>query len=232
MAEKQMIYDFETVLTTLIKSQKDMIEMVSKWSSMLSTTPQYLEFNLSGRDQPLVVPNIQMVINTLNERSIPDDLHVKSVRTTAAGGGGEFTAGHVRFAGSGTRATYGNYGIEGKAWHVQTGIPATEPLMQWPLPRYWVHSGQGANAELDVNLGIGPSIERGPEYSVSEFYVYIGDASKTMNIYGIHPSGRQYAKLSLTTDGRTGPVVWHVIAVVKAPERGNPYLTLHANIMD
>ena len=232
MAEKQIIYDFETVLTTLIKSQKDIIEMVSKWSAMLSTTPQYLEFNLSGRDQPLVVPNIQMVIDTLNERSVPDDLDVKSVKVTATGGGAKFNEGHVRFEGSGIRTTYGNYGIEGKAWHVETSITTTEGLRQWPLPRYWVHSGQGENAELDVNLGIGSAIERGPEYSVSEFYVYIGDASKTMNIYGVHPSGRRYAKLSLTTDGRTGPVVWHVIAVVNAPERGNTYLTLHANIMD
>ena len=101
MAEKKIIYDFETVLSILVKSQEDLIELVTKWSEMLDTTPRYVEFNLSGRDQPLVVPNIQMVIDTLNERSVPDDLHIHSVVASTVGGAGEFNAAHVKFEGSG-----------------------------------------------------------------------------------------------------------------------------------
>ena len=232
MAEKKIIYDFETVLSILVKSQEDLIELVTKWSEMLDTTPRYVEFNLSGRDQPLVVPNIQMVIDTLNERSVPDNLHVKSVVTSTVGGAGEFNAAHVKFEGSGVRTTYGNYGIEGAAWHVSNSIAANPGMKTWPLPRYWVHSGTGDDAELNIYLGINSQIPRSSTYAVSEFYVLIGDSHRIMNIYGINPAGSRYAKLTLTTAGRTGSVMWHVIAVVNNPERGNAYLTLHANIME
>lgn len=232
MAEKKIIYDFETVLARLVKSQEDLIEIVTKWSEMLDTTPRYVTFNLSGRDQPLTVPNIQMVIDTLNERSIPDNLRVKSVVTTTVGGAGELNAGHLKFEGSGIRTTYGNYGIEGGAWHVYTNVTAGEGMTTWPLPRYWVHSGSGANEELNVYLGINPLIPRSDTLALSEFYVLINDSRKTMNIFGVDPAGRRYAKLSLTTAGRPGAVMWHVIATVNKPERGNSYLTLHANIME
>ena len=232
MAEKKIIYDFETVLSILVKSQEDLIEIVTKWSAMLDTTPRYVEFNLSGRDQPLVVPNIQMVVDTLNERSVPNDLRVQSVVTTTRGGAGEFNAAHVKFEGSGVRTTYGNYGIEGEAWHVSTNIPASTSLKTWPLPRYWVHAGTGENAELNIHLGINSQLPRSGTYAVSEFYVLINDSRKTMNIFGVDPAGRRYAKLTLTTAGRSGAVMWHVIAVVNNPERGNSYLTLYANIME
>ena len=232
MAEKKIIYDFETVLNALVKSQEDLIEIVTKWSAMLDTTPRYVEFNLSGRDQPLVVPNIQMVVDTLNERSVPDTLRVKSVLTSTLGGVGEFNAGHVKFEGSGVRTTYGNYGIEGAAWHVTHSIGAATGLKTWPLPRYWVHSGTGDDMELDVYLGINSQLPRSSTYAVSEFYVLINDSRKIMNIYGVDPAGSHYAKLTLTTAGRTGAVMWHVIAVVNYPERGNAYLTLYANIME
>ena len=232
MAEKKIIYDFETVLSTLVKSQEDLIELVTKWSEMLDTTPRYVEFNLSGRDQPLVVPNIQMVIDTLNERSVPNDLLINSVIASTRGGAGEFNAGHVKFEGSGVRTTYGNYGIEGAAWHVTTSIAASPGMKMWPLPRYWVHSGTGENVELNIHLGINSQLPRSDTYAVSEFYVLINDSSKTMNIFGVDPAGRRYAKLTLTTAGRTGPVMWHVIAVASNPERGNSYLTLYSNIME
>lgn len=232
MADKKIIYDFETVLSILVKSQEDLIEIVTKWSEMLDTTARYVTFNLSGRDQPLVVPNIQMVIDTLNERSIPDNLHVKSVVTSTLGGAGEFNAGHVKFEGSGVRTTYGNYGIEGAAWHVSSSITSSVGMTTWPLPRYWVHSGTGDNSELNINLGISSKIRRSNTFAVSEFYVLISDSNKTMNIFGIDPAGRRYAKLTLTTAGRAGAVMWHVIAVVNSPERGNAYLTLYANIME
>ena len=232
MAEKKIIYDFETVLSILVKSQEDLIEIVTKWSAMLDTTPRYVEFNLSGRDQPLVVPNIQMVVDTLNERSVPNDLRVHSVVTSTLGGAGEFNAGHVKFEGSGVRTTYGNYGIEGAAWHVTNSIAATPGLKTWPLPRYWVHSGTGENMELDIHLGINSQLPRSGTFAVSEFYVLINDSRKIMNIYGVDPAGSRYAKLTLTTAGRTGSVMWHVIAVANNPERGNSYLTLYANIME
>ena len=232
MAEKKIIYDFETVLSALVKSQEDLIEIVTKWSAMLDTTPRYVEFNLSGRDQPLVVPNIQMVVDTLNERSVPDNLRVKSVLTETRDGAGEFNAAHVQFEGSGVRTTYGNYGIEGAAWHITNSIAANPGMRTWPLPRYWVHSGTGENAELNIYLGISSQLPRSGTLAVSEFYVLINDSRKTMNIYGVDPAGSRYAKLTLTTAGRPGAVMWHVIAVVDNPERGNASLTLYANIME
>lgn len=232
MAEKKLIYDFETVLSKLVESQEDLIEIVTKWSEMLDATPRYVEFNLSGRDQPLVVPNIQMVIDTLNERSVPDDLYIKSIVASTVGGSGEFNAAHVKFEGEGVRTTYGNYGIEGAAWHVTSSNTSGEGISIWPLPRYWVHSGIGENEELDIYLGINSQLPRSNTFAISEFYVLIGDSSKTMNIYGVNPAGRRYAKLTLTTAGRSNAVMWHVVAVVDNPERGNAYLSLHANIME
>ena len=229
MADHHMIYDFRTVLDTLMKSQTDLIEIVTKWGEMLDTTPRYVSFNLSGRDQPLNVPNIQMAVDTLNERSLPPDAIFNTVTAQGQGGSGALTAGGLQFLGALLRMTYNNYGIEGMAWHVNQD---SANFNTWPLPRYWVHAGDSEHLNITVNLRINPELAPSGNYAMSDFFVFVDSPAKTLVITGVHPGGQQSAdRLELTSDGSPSGTLWHVVAIENKPVRGSSTISLHARKM-
>lgn len=213
MADKKMIYDFETIFEVIMKSQTDMIELVTKWSEMLAPTARDVTFNLSGRDQPLVVPNVQKIVETINTRTLPADPSFNSVTTNAKNGQGRFTAGGVSFSGNDNEmaggvaaGVYSAYGTCGSIWEVA----GEKTLKQWPIPRYWSVAAPG-QAHVHVRLDLAKIERRKPQ--MSEFFVVVGgpDRSLKLTLTSYTPEDYQHMTLNCPTGGQ--PAIWHVVVI-------------------
>lgn len=222
MARKE-IYDFGTVLDILMRSQTDLIEIVTKWGEMLDTRPRYVEFNLSGQDT-LRVPNIQMVVDTLNERSLPERPSFLGVNVIGQNGMATINNGGIGFSGSGDlHASYDVNGIEGSVWKVD----ADATIRTWPLPRYW-----DIVADTQKTITVSPGIETSMVDSMADFFV-IARPGKSVKIVFQHYGGVQSAdKLVLACPG-TRTAIWHVAVVAsKRPQSGGMICTGRATLME
>lgn len=194
MADKRMIYDFETIFEVIMKSQTDMIELVTKWSEMISPTAKDVTFNLEGRD-PLTVPNFEKMFETINTRTLPSDPSFNSVTTTTRGGMSKLTAGTLLFAGGRQQTTYDVNGIQSIPAVINDG----GRMQTWPLPRYMrVESGENPTLTIAPNLGDTEVMH------MSDFFVFVpADSSVTF----IFSSYGQSQIMTLTARRNT---IWQV----------------------
>lgn len=215
MADKKMIYDFETIFEVIMKSQTDMIELVTKWSEMLAPTAKDVTFNLSGRDQPLVVPNIQKIVETINERTLPSDPSFKSVTVNAKGanGQGKMTAGGVSFGGNDNEmaggvaaAVYSAYGTCGSIWQVA----GEKTLTQWPIPRYWSVAAPG---QAHVHVGPDQSKIERSKPQVSEFFVVVDGPDRSLKLTLTSYTHENYQHMTLNCPTGGQPAIWHVVVI-------------------
>jgi len=194
MADKRMIYDFETIFEVIMKSQTDMIELVTKWSEMISPTAKDVTFNLSGR-KALTVPNFQKVFETINERTLPSDPFFNSVTTTTTGGRGKLTAGALSFAGGRQNTTYDVNGIQS----IPAVINDNGRWRTWPLPRYMrVEPGENPSLTIAPNLGDTDVMH------MSDFFVFVPGGSSVTFVFA---SYGQSQCMTLTARGNT---IWQV----------------------
>jgi len=195
MADKRMIYDFETIFEVIMKSQTDMIELVTKWSEMLAPTAKDVTFNLSGRDRPLVVPNIQKIVDTINERTLPSDPSFNTVTATTTGGRSKLTAGALSFAGGRQNTTYDVNGIQS----IPAVINDNGRLPTWPLPRYMrVEPGENPSLTIAPNLGDTDVMH------MSDFFVFVPGGSSVTFFFS---SYGQSQRMTLTARSNT---IWQV----------------------
>lgn len=196
MADKRMIYDFETIFEVIMKSQTDMIELVTKWSEMLAPTAKDVSFNLSGRDQPLVVPNIQKIVDTINERTLPSDPSFNSVTaTTRFGRSGILTAGALSFVGNRINTTYDANGMQS----IPAVINDKGRWTMWPLPRY-IRVNPGENPSLTIE----PNLRDVDVMHMSDFFVFVPGGSSVTFTFS---SYAQSQRMTLTARWNT---IWQV----------------------
>lgn len=206
MADKRMIYDFETIFEVIMKAQTDMIELVTKWSEMLAPTAKDVSFNLSGRDQPLVVPNIQKIVDTINERSLPSDPSFNSVTVTNRyGRGGILTAGALSFVGSSINTTYNANGIQ----RIPAVIKDNGKWTMWPLPRY-----MRVNPDENPSLTIEPKLDDAEVMHMSDFFVFVPGGSSVTFTFS---SYTQSQRMTLTARSNT---IWQVCVTALNVNRG------------
>lgn len=208
MADRTMIYDFETVLKTLLDSQQDLIGILTQWGAMLDSRPHYVDFTMHDGSS-LRTPNIEMIVETINERTLPADASFRSVTLTGQNGQGNITNGGLRFEGASSGsivgATYGVYGVEGCTMVIEEN--ETIVLSEWPLPRYWE-----AKAGGDYTVSVSPdNIGNTSARHASDFFVYLPSNTK-LTIYFPYTGGHQTVTLQATS----GRGVWHVVYFIKA----------------
>ena len=189
-----MIYDFETIFEVIMKSQTDMIELVTKWSEMIAPEAKDVTFNLEGRD-PLTVPNFEKMFETINTRTLPSDPSFNSVTATTKYGKSKLTAEGLSFAGGRQNTTYDVNGIQS----IPAVINDNSRWTAWPLPRY-----------MRVEPGENPSIIIAPNLSdedvmhMSDFFVFVPRGSTVTFIFA---SYGQSQRMTLTAPGNT---IWQV----------------------
>jgi len=194
MADKRMIYDFETIFEVIMKSQTDMIELVTKWSEMIAPTAKDVTFNLSGR-KPLTVPNFEKMFETINERTLPSDPSFNSITATARGGGSKLTAGALSFAGGRQNTTYDVNGIQS----IPAVIYDNGRWPTWPLPRYMrVEPGENPSLTIAPNLGDTDVMH------MSDFFVFVPGGSSVTFFFS---SYGQSQRMTLTARSNT---IWQV----------------------
>lgn len=224
MANKRMIYDFETVFEVIMKSQTDMIELVTKWSEMLAPTAKDVTFNLSGRDQPLVVPNIQKIIDTINERTLPERPTFKHVTVIGQGGGAYISNGGIEFAGNEQDKMvglhYDAFGISGYVWDVS----GDAELRRWPVNRYW-----HVNSTTRPTVHINPNVPTSMTDQMSDFYIFLPVGRSITLMF--HQFGASKYKTLENTSGDFQ--IWHVIVnAANKPRTGGLVVTGRAILMD
>lgn len=195
----KMLYDFETALKALIDAQSDVFELVAKWSELTASDARYVTFHLKGKDggvHDFIIPNFQMVVDTINERTLPPDPSFNTVRATSRNGGATLTAGSLKFAGGGNQeATYDVNGIQGIPYTIEDGDRWTS----WPPTRYNI-----------VNAGESPTLYVSPQLSdrnvphMSDFFVYVPRLSALTIIFH---SYNQSQTMNLSADVDT---IWQV----------------------
>lgn len=194
MADKRMIYDFETIFEVIMKSQTDMIELVTKWSEMIAHTAKDVTFNLSGRE-PLTIPNFEKMFETINERTLPSDPSFNSVIVPTTNGRGKLTAGALSFAGGHQNTTYDVNGIQS----IPSVINDNGRWQTWPLPRYMrVEPGENPSLTIAPNLG-----DTGVMH-MSDFFVFVPRGSSVTFIFS---SYGQSQRMTLTARSDT---IWQV----------------------
>lgn len=212
MADKKMIYDFETIFEVIMKSQTDMIELVTKWSEMISPTAKDVTFNLEGRD-PLTVPNFEKMFETINTRTLPSDPSFNTVTVNAKGanGQGRMTAGGVSFGGNDNEmaggvaaGVYSAYGTCGSIWQVS----GEKTLNQWPIPRYWSVSAPG-----QAHVHVAPAkVERGKP-QMSEFFVVVDGPDRSLKLTLTSYTHENYQNMTLNCPTGGAPAIWHVVVI-------------------
>ena len=207
MADRKMIYDFETSLRTLLDAHQDLIGILTQWSAMLDSRARYVDFTLHDGTS-LHTPNIQMIVDTINERTLPSDPSFRSVTATGPNGVGTLTRGSLHFEGASSGetigATYGAYGVEGCVMKIEDS--GTIMLQEWPLPRYWEGVAGG-----DYTVSVSPdSIGDTAARHASDFFVYL-PANTKLTIYFPTTGGHQ----TITLQATSGRGVWHVVYFIK-----------------
>lgn len=190
----EILYDFHAALAKIIESHSDMKLVISKWREMLDSTARDVEFVFADGSK-VKVPNIEKIVETINERTLPPDPVFDSVTATAPGGGGKLTAGALSFAGDSQETTYSVNGIQGIPAVINDG----ERWIMWPLPRYMrVESGE------NPTLTIAPSLSDRDVMHMSDFFVFVpAGASVTFNFSRYGESQR----MTLTANENT---MWQV----------------------
>lgn len=226
MADKRMIYDFETIFEVIMKSQTDLIEIVTKWSEMLAPTAKDVSFNLSGRDAPLVVPNIQKVVDTINERTLPKNPTFSKINITGQGGTGTITNGGIKFDGESGDARVGSvydaYGIGGYVWNISENIE----LRRWPVPRYWVVRSDPAETPT---VHILPDVPTSQISLMGDFFIQIPEGKEITLIFHSYRGSRRKTFTNTTNNLQ----IWHIIIrVSNLPRSGGIEVTGSCILMD
>lgn len=200
--ENSMIYDFQSALEKIIAAHSDMVEVLTKWQAMISPTPQDIQFNLSGQD-PVIVPNIQKVVETLDERTLPSDPAFKSVKVVAPGGAAMLGNGGLSFqSGTDTRTRYTAIGMESSGWV----IPGDTVAYRWPLDRYWF-----VPKNSDFTTTIQPKDWGDPEDPHGcDFFVHIPENTPFQIIFA-RPGSPQ----RMSFPAINAPAMWHVVCFVE-----------------
>lgn len=195
----KMLYDFETALKTLIDAQSDVFELVAKWSELTASDARYVTFHLKDKDgtaRDFTIPNFQMVVDTINERTLPPDPSFNTIRATSRNGGATLTAGSLKFAGGNNQeATYDVNGIQGIPGTIEDGDRWTS----WPPTRYnTVNSGESPT------LYVSPQLAGQNILHMSDFFVYVPRSSALTIIFH---SYNQSQTMNLSADTDT---IWQV----------------------
>lgn len=230
MADRKEVYDFKNVLETLIKSQGDLVEIITKWAEMLDTTPRYVEFVLNASEGAgnskitLKVPNIQMIADTINERSLPPNAKFNTV--TAAGDTIQATLDGKNLVFSDTRGNkYATIsfeaGMESLMWVIQADM---QSYTSWPVPRYWYLDRSG-----ETTVTLMPNVPISATDRACDFFVWV-DAGSTL-VLKLHRFGSPQV-LRLDNSAGNDMAVWHVsVMVARRPQSGGMYCTGGATLM-
>lgn len=200
--ENKMIFDFQSALEKIIAAHSDMVEVLTKWQAMISPTAQDIQFNLSGQD-PVIVPNIQKVVETLDERTLPANPAFDSVKVAGQGGAALLGNGGLSFqSGSDTRSRYTANGIESSGWTIAGDVIVN----RWPLDRYWFVP-KNSSYSISVQPKNWGDIE---DPHGCDFFVHIPENTSFEIIFS-RPGAPQRMSFAATN----APAMWHVVCFVE-----------------
>ena len=200
--ENKMIFDFQSALEKIIAAHSDMVEVLTKWQAMISPTAQDIQFNLSGQD-PVIIPNIQKVVETLDERALPSDPIFTSVKVVRQGGAAMLGNGGLAFqSGSDTRARYTANGLESSGWILAGDVI----VKRWPLDRYWFVP---KNSNYTINVQPQDWGDTA-ELHGCDFFVHIPE-NTAFEIIFVRPGAPQRMSFAAINT----PAMWHVVCYVE-----------------
>lgn len=131
--DNEILYDFKAALAKIIESHNDMKLVISKWREMLDSTARDVEFVFADGDT-VVVPNIEKIVQTINERTLPPNATFNTVTAATPYGRGTLSPGTLKFSSrSGDREM--SYGINGAQGIATEAVDGARWAM-WPIPRY------------------------------------------------------------------------------------------------
>ncbi len=215
--DNEILYDFKAALAKIIESHNDMKLVISKWREMLDSTARDVEFVFANGDR-VVVPNIEKIVQTINERTLPSDAVFNSVTAATSSGRGKLAADSVSFSGAGgdmvggtAAATYGAYGTCGTLW----GVSGEITLKAWPVPRYWNVTTTG-----QAHVHISPSDIKIGTPQVSEFFVIIDEPDRSLKLTLNYHTYEGYQTMVLNCPAGSQPAIWHVIVKATAQAAG------------
>lgn len=192
--DNEIVYDFKAALAKIIESHSDMKLVISKWSEMLDSTARDVEFVFADGSK-VMVPNIEKIVETINERTLPPDPTFNSVTTAAKGGRGKLTPGALSFTGSSQETTYNVHGMQSIPAVINDGDRWT----MWPLPRYMrVESGESPT------LMIAPSLNDRDVMHMSDFFVSVPAGASVTFIFS------RYGESQRMTLAASGNTIWQV----------------------
>jgi hypothetical protein len=208
----EILYDFKAALAKIIESHSDMKLVISKWREMLDSTPRDVEFVFADGSK-VVVPNIEKIVETINERTLPPDAVFDSVTASSPGGEGKLTGGGLSFAGGLQETTYNVHGIQSIPAVINDGDRWT----MWPLPRYM-------RVESDENptLMIAPSLNDRDIMHMSDFFVFVQAGASVTFIFSNYG---QSQRMTLAASGNT---MWQVCVTALNVSRAGLYTSARA----
>lgn len=192
--DNEILYDFKAALAKIIESHSDMKLVISKWREMLDSTARDVEFVFADGDR-VVVPNIEKIVETINERTLPPDAVFNTVTAATRVARAKLTAGELSFAGGPQETTYNVYGIQSIPEVIIDGGRWT----MWPIPRY-MRVAPGENPSLTI----APNLSDTDVTHMSDFFVFVPAGSSVTFIFS---SYGQPQHMTLTAVSNT---VWQV----------------------
>lgn len=198
--DNEILYDFKSALAKIIESHSDMKLVISKWREMLDSTPRDVEFVFADGDR-VVVPNVEKIAETINERTLPPNPTFDSVKAVSRNGGASLDANGLAFSGAGVGATYDGYGTKGNMY----AIDRDQTLTLWPVPRYWTLPNPGV-----ARVRISPQNIRNGIPEMSDFFVVVPETDRSIEITLNSYTGENTQTLTLNCPIGESPAIWHV----------------------
>lgn len=195
-----ILYDFKAALAKIIESHSDMKLVISKWREMLDSAPKDVEFVFADGDR-VVVPNIEKIAETINERTLPPNPTFDSVKAVSRNGGATLAAGGLSFSGARVGATYDAYGTKGNMY----AIDRDQTLTLWPIPRYWTLPNSGA-----AHVLISPQNIKNGIPEMADFFVVVPDTDRSIEITLQSYTRENTQTLTLNCPIGEAPAIWHV----------------------
>lgn len=209
--DNEILYDFKAALAKIIESHSDMKLVISKWREMLDSTARDVEFVFADGDR-VVVPNIEKIVQTINERTLPPEpsFNKVTVATDRSRTAALRPDSVAFFTPGGLTSEYNaNGGIFARIWSVPSNDESegARTITTIPVPRYWEVLGPGQTIAY-----FKPEV-----YSdcACDFFVIIPEETKSLRLILTNYKGYQgvaYLNLGCPTGG--GRAVWHVVIMI------------------
>lgn len=173
--DNEILYDFKAALAKIIESHSDMKLVISKWREMLDSTARDVEFVFADGDK-VVVPNIEKIVQTINERTLPPDPKFNTVTASTQYGSGTLSPGTLKFASrsGGREMSYGINGTQGIATEAIDGAR----WVSWPIPRY-IRVAPNTNPSITIM----PELPDRDALHMCDFFVFVPKGSSLSITY-------------------------------------------------